>query len=123
MSRISVIAAAALALAGSRVAAQSASPLAGAIRAGQAGERYDGYMGVAGPVAPNVRSQVNAVNIRRRKLYIELAQRRNVTAEVVGLATACQLFPQLGVGEAYLLQDGVWRRHGAGAAPVPDYCR
>jgi uncharacterized protein YdbL (DUF1318 family) len=123
MMRILIIAAAASALAGSPLLAQAASPLSGAIQAGQVGERYDGYMGVAAPVAPNIRSQVNAVNIRRRKLYIELAQRRNVTADVVGLATACQLFPKLSPGEAYMLQDGVWRRRGAAPATLPDYCR
>lgn len=100
------------------------SSLGGAIRAGQAGERYDGYMGVAGSASPQVRRQVDAVNIHRRKLYIELARRRNVTAEVVGFATACELFTKLAAGEPYMLQDRAWRRHAAGQSPpVPDYCR
>jgi hypothetical protein len=57
-------------------------------------------------------------------LYIGLAQRRNVTAEVVGLATGCELIAHIGPGQAYMLKDGVWRRRAPGQpAPAPDYCR
>ena len=105
-------------------AAQSPPLIPNAIAEGQVGERYDGYMGFVAPPSAALRRQVHAVNLRRRNLYIQLAQRRNVSAEVVGLATACQLFAQLSIGEAYQLNDRVWRRRGAGQpAPVPDYCR
>jgi uncharacterized protein YdbL (DUF1318 family) len=111
------------ALASAPLAAQSPE-LAAAIQAGQIGERYDGYMGFVGEPTPELRRQVNAVNLRRRNLYIELGARRNVTASVVGLTTGCTLFAQLAVGEAYMLNDNIWRRHTAGRpAPVPDYCR
>ena len=101
------------------------SPLIGqAIAAGQAGERYDGYMGTVGTPTPELRRQVAAINIRRRNLYIELSTRRNVSPELVGMATACQLFGQLSVGEAYMLNDRVWRRRAPGqSVPLPDYCR
>lgn len=101
------------------------SPLvAQAITAGQVGERYDGYMGFAGTPSPELRRQVQAINIRRRNLYIELASRRNVTPQVVGMATGCQLLGEIPVGEAYLLEDGTWRRRAAGQTiPAPDYCR
>ena len=114
---------ASLLLAASPVAAQSPN-LAAAIQAGQVGERYDGYMGVVGEPSPDLRRQVAAVNLRRRNLYIELAARRNVTADVVGLTTGCTLLSQLPIGQSYMLKDGIWRRRGAGQnAPVPDYCR
>jgi hypothetical protein len=103
--------------------AQSAA-VTQAIQFGQLGERYDGYMGFTGTPSPELRRQVNAINIRRRNLYIDLAQRRNVTAQIVGLATACELFARLSEGEAYMLEDGTWRRRAAGQpAPVPSYCR
>lgn len=105
-------------------ATAQAPTLSAAIAEGQVGERYDGYMGVAAPVSDTVRRQVNAINIRRRNLYIELASRRNVTAQVVGLATACQLFSSLTVGEMYMLGDGSWHRRLPGqGAPEPDYCK
>ena len=111
------------ALVAAPLAAQSPQ-LAAAIAAGQVGERYDGYMGFAAAPAADVRRQVNAINLRRRNLYIELGTRRNVTADVVGLTTGCTLLGQIPVGEAYMLKDGTWRRRASGRpAPVPDYCR
>ena len=122
MKRIAPIVAAAIAL-GAPAAAQSPA-LGAAIAAGQVGERYDGYMGIASAASPQLTRQVNAINIRRRNLYIQLSQRRNVTPDLVGMATGCQLLSQLGPGEAYMLQDGAWRRHVAGErVPLPDYCR
>lgn len=105
------------------LAAQT-QPLIGAIASGQVGERFDGYMGFASTPTGELRRQVTAVNIRRRNLYIELAQRRNVNAEVIGLATACELISHIRAGQAYMLKDGIWRRRGVGQpAPAPDYCR
>ena len=104
----------------------SAQPnsLGEALAAGQAGERYDGYMGTPGTPSESLRRQVAAINLRRRNLYIELATRRGVLPDVVGLTTACELFTQLSPGEAYLLKDGQWRRLGPGQpAPRPDHCR
>lgn len=98
--------------------------LSAAIAAGQVGERYDGYLGFVGESVPALRPQVNAINLRRRNLYIELASRRNVTADVVGLTAACELLAQLPVGEAFMMNDRVWRRRAPGQnAPKPDYCR
>ena len=98
--------------------------LADAIQAGQVGERYDGYMGIAGASPPQVQRQVRAINIQRRNLYIRLSERRNVTPDLVGVATGCQLLSQLPVGEAYMLRDGSWRRRAPGERlALPDYCR
>jgi len=96
--RVSIVLAAMLA-AISPAAAQAPASLGGAIASGQVGERYDGYMGVAGPVTPEVRRQVSAVNIQRRSLYSQLAVQRRVNAQVVGLATGCQLIAKLATGQ------------------------
>ena len=114
----------------SAVAAFIAMPVAGqspviatAIEAGQVGERYDGSMGFAGNPSPELRRAVSAINIRRRNLYTELASRKNVNPQLVGMATGCQLLTQLSIGEAYMLSDGVWRRRAAGQrVPLPNYC-
>lgn len=120
IARILPVAAIALASPG----AAQPSAIGSAIASGQVGERFDGYMGFVGAPSPEVRRQVAAVNLRRRNLYIELGTRRNVSADVVGITTACELLAQLPVGAPYMLKDGAWRRRGPGqAAPVPDYCR
>jgi len=112
----------AMTLASSPAAAQSPQ-FAAAVQAGQVGERYDGYMVFASTPSPEVRRQVAGINLRRRSLYTELATRRNVTVDAVGMATACQLLRQLTPGESYLLADGVWRRWTPGqASPVPQQC-
>ena len=114
--------AAALLLPGT-ASAQSYPELAAARRAGQVGERFDGYLGYASTPSPVVQRQVAATNIRRRSLYVGLAQRRRVTPEVAGLATGCELLGMVAVGEVYMLQDGVWRRRGPGQAIArPSYC-
>src|SRR5690348_5668840 len=119
MKAISLLAAVASVLA---VPAGAQTPaVAQAIEQGQVGERFDGYMAVVGSASPEVRRQVSAINIRRRNLYLQLSSRRNVTAELVGMATACQLLSQLVAGEPYMLSDGVWRRHSPGQnVPLPD---
>ena len=104
--------------------AQSAPAVVAARAAGQIGERYDGYLGYAEATGPAVRSQVDAVNIRRRALFTDLAVKRGASPQEVGIAVGCELLGGVGVGESYLLADKVWRRRGAGQAfPIPDYCR
>ena len=106
-------------------AASAQTPALDAARsAGQIGERFDGYIGVVSPVPPAVRSQVAAVNIRRRTLYSNLATSKGATAQDVGITAGCQLLARVPVGGAYMLIDGVWRRRTAGqSATLADYCR
>ena len=106
-------------------AAGAQTPAFAAARsAGIVGERYDGYLGFAAAPSAVVRSQVATINIQRRSLYSKLAASRGATPQDVGITAGCQLLARIGVGEAYLWADGVWRRRAAGqSAPVPDYCR
>lgn len=102
--------------------AQEATEIVQARRAGLIGERYDGYLGfVTTPPAP-LRRQVNAINIRRRSLYYNLAARKGVTREEVGITAACSLFRRLGAGEYYLPGQGGWQRYTPGRSPIPSYC-
>ena len=115
--------ASALVLAATAAAAQNA--YFGARAAGQVGERFDGYLGyVQTPPSAQARTQTEGLNIRRRALYSDLAQRRGVSPQEVGITAGCSLLARVEVGEWYLLADGAWRQRRAGQpAPVPDYCR
>lgn len=104
------------------VLAQEAAAIVQARRAGLIGERYDGYLGFVTATPAGLRRQVNAINIRRRSLYYELAARKGVTPEEVGIAAACSLFRRLGAGEYYLPGQGGWRRYVPGRSAVPSYC-
>jgi uncharacterized protein len=103
--------------------AQGYPELSAARRAGQVGERFDGYLGYAATPPATVQRQVAAINIRRRSLYVDFARRHRVTLQEAGIATGCELLRMVGVGEVYMLQDGVWRRRMPGqSAPSPGYC-
>ena len=103
--------------------AQDPAAIIAARRAGLIGERYDGYLGLASAnVSADLRRQVGAVNIRRRALYSNLASRKGVTPEEVGITAACSLLRRVSVGEYYLLGEGGWRRLGPGQSAVPNYC-
>ena len=112
---------AAVALAGPAVAQTTA--LDAARQAGAIGERVDGYMGYAAAPSAMLRSQVETINIRRRALYHDLAARKGVSPQEVGITAGCQLLARVAVGQAYMLNDGAWRRRAAGQpAPRPGYC-
>ncbi len=106
-------------------AASAQTPAVDAARAtGSVGERYDGYLGFASSASIAVRSQVGAINLKRRALYSRLAASRGASPQDVGITAGCSLLARVGVGEAYLWPDNVWRRRKAGqGAPLPDYCR
>jgi uncharacterized protein YdbL (DUF1318 family) len=120
LSALAVVAAAA-----AIAPASAQTPLVNAAReAGQVGERFDGYMGLVVQPSAQLRSQVGAINIRRRSLYSNLARSRGVSPQEVGITAGCQLLAGVQVGQAYMLTDGRWRRRLPGQpVPLPDYCR
>lgn len=96
-----------------------------ALRAtGKVGEQADGYLGVVGPADAALRAKVDAINIKRRAFYTELAAKRGAKIEEVAATTACEIFAsRVGPGQYYRLADGVWRQRDNGE-PVqrPAYC-
>lgn len=121
MKRVFILIAAVMAAA--PVAAQT--PAVDAARqSAQIGERYDGYLGPVVALSPGLRSQIAAINIRRRLLYSNLAASKGVSPQEVGITAGCQLLARVQVGQAYMLADGQWRRRTPGQPlPIPDYCR
>lgn len=121
--RLRTVLAAAMLLTAMPASAQSSSAIVAARAAGQVGERFDGFLGFAQVPTPAVRHQVDAVNIRRRSLFTSLAGQRGASPQEVGIAAGCELISSVGVGEAYLMADNVWRRRGPGQMiPIPSYC-
>lgn len=91
---------------------------------GKVGEQADGYLGVVGSADASLRAQVDAVNIKRRAYYTDLAGKRGAKIEEVAAATACEILAsRVGPGQYFRLPDGVWRqRDGNTPVPRPGYC-
>jgi len=91
--------------------------------AGQVGEQADGYLGIKGSVSADIRQAVDALNIRRRAAYTDLAGRRGVTVQDMAAVTGCQtLAGRVSQGQIYRIGTGDWQVKGAGAISLPDYC-
>lgn len=116
------IAVAAMTGAGAIAWAQGAG-VSAALASGSVGEQADGYLGIRGQVSEAVRDEVDAINIKRRAAYTQLAQQRGVTIKEVAAAIGCEtLATRVASGRAYLLPDGVWRVKEASPIALPSYC-
>jgi uncharacterized protein YdbL (DUF1318 family) len=90
---------------------------------GKAGEQADGYLGLVGGSEPSLRQQIDAINIKRRAYYTELAARRGAKIEEVAATTACELFrTKVAPGQFYRGTDGGWRQRDQSPVPLPSYC-
>ncbi|MBK8629336.1 MAG: YdbL family protein [Sphingomonadales bacterium] len=115
--------AAVLAMAGGFATAQSAGLVSAALAEGRVGEQADGYMGFRAPPSGDLRDEVDAINIKRRAAYTQLAAQRGVTVKDVAATVGCEtLASRVAQGRAYQLPDGVWRVKGTTPIQLPVYC-
>lgn len=113
--------AALLALGGAAIAQESPA-IVQARASGAVGEQLDGYLGFAKSPSPDVRSAVDAINIKRRAIYTDIAGKQNATVQEVATARGCeQLSTRVKQGEAYSI-NGAWAVKGAGAINLPSIC-
>lgn len=121
---ILIAAAAALGLGTAVAVSAQSGAVSAALANGSVGEQADGYLGFRSAPSPALRAEVEAINIKRRAAYTDLAAKRGVTVSDMAAATGCKtLASRVGPGQAYLLNDGVWRvREGTQPIPLPDYC-
>lgn len=125
--KISTAAAAALLLGstlfGAMPAAAQDAVVSAAKASGAVGEQADGYLGAKGSVSADVRAAVDAINIKRRAAYTDLASKRGVTVADMAAVTGCQtLAGRVSQGQIYKIGGGEWQTKGAGPIALPDYC-
>jgi len=97
--------------------------LSAAMASGQVGEQADGYLGLAKPVGGDVRSAVEALNIKRRAAYTDQAAKHGVALREWAATIGCQtLRNRVKTGQAYLLPDGVWRVKDSSPIALPSTC-
>ena len=120
-SKLSIVAVAAVALAGlsAPAAAQRDPAYAAARSSGQVGEQPDGYLGIVGAASADLRALVSSINIQRKAKYTQSAQASGATVEQMAFTSGCNLIAQTASGEKYRAPDGVWKTRSA-AAPMRD---
>ncbi|NBR32287.1 MAG: DUF1318 domain-containing protein [Sphingomonadaceae bacterium] len=99
------------------------SLVSAAMADGRVGEQADGYLGFRDAPSEALRAEVDAINIKRRAAYTQLAGQRGVTVKDVGVTVGCEtLKSRVSTGRTYLLADGIWRVKGAEPIALPPYC-
>ena len=105
------------------IALAQTSAVSAALSDGSVGEQADGYLGFRGTPSGALRAEVDAINIKRRAAYTQLAAQRGVTVRDVAAAIGCEtLTSRVAQGRAYQLPDGVWRVKTAAPITLPGYC-
>jgi uncharacterized protein YdbL (DUF1318 family) len=100
--------------------AQSAAVEA-ALEAGTVGEQADGYLGFARPPSKELKAEVDAINIKRRQGYTQMAQAKNVPIEAFAVSIGCHTLSTLKPGRAYNV-GGTWAIKGPGPVALPAQC-
>lgn len=123
MSKILLALAAGVALlAGVPAAAQMDGEVESALAAGTVGEQADGYLGFAQAPGGSLKAKVDAINIKRREGYTQVAQTRNVPIEAFAASIGCKTLGGLRSGRAYSVARGVWATRGAAPITLPQQC-
>jgi len=124
ISRLTVSAAAGLALALAAVPAlaQMDAQVEAALSAGSIGEQADGYMGFVRAPTPDLKAKVDAINIKRREGYTQVAQSKNVPIEAFAASIGCRTLGSLRSGRAYSVARGVWAVKGDAPIALPPQC-
>lgn len=107
-----------------RAVAQGAEDavVASARASGIVGEQADGYLGFAKAPSADVKAAVDAINIKRRQIYTEIAAKQNATVAEVAAARGCdQLAKRVSPGEAYK-SGASWAVRGSGPIALPAVC-
>ena len=107
-------------LAAAPAMAQSAAVEA-ALASGVVGEQADGYLGFARPPSPALKAEVDAINIKRRQGYTQVAQAKNVPIEAFAVSIGCTTLAKLKPGRAYNV-GGAWAVKGNAPIALPSQC-
>ena len=91
-------------------------------KAGQVGEKMDGYLGVVGSQSAATQAMVSDLNIKRRANYAERAQAQRATLQEYAFTQGCILISRTEQGEKYQAPDGSWQTRGAGAPQRDPRC-
>lgn len=96
--------------------------VASARAAGAVGEQADGYLGFVRTPSAELKAAVDAINIKRRAIYTDIAAKQNATVQEVATARGCdQLARRVAPGQAYKI-GGAWQVRGSDPIQLPAVC-
>jgi uncharacterized protein YdbL (DUF1318 family) len=96
--------------------------VASARASGSVGEQADGYLGFVRTPSAELKAAVDAINIKRRAIYTEIAAKQNATVQEVATARGCdQLARRVPPGQAYKI-GGAWQVRGSEPIQLPAIC-
>jgi uncharacterized protein YdbL (DUF1318 family) len=124
MSKITIVLSSfALVLGGATAAlAQMDGEVESAVASGSVGEQADGYLGFARAPGATLKAKVDAINIKRRQAYTNMAQTKNVPIEAFAASIGCNTLGSLKAGRVYSVSKGVWATKGAAPIALPSQC-
>jgi uncharacterized protein YdbL (DUF1318 family) len=108
-------------LAAAPALAQMSASVEAALASGAVGEQADGYLGFARPPAPALKAEVDAINIKRRQGYTQVAQAKNVPIEAFAVSIGCHTLAGLKPGRSYSI-GGAWAVKGSAPIALPSQC-
>jgi hypothetical protein len=121
MKRAALLIAAALLPIVTPAMAQMDGEVEAALSAGQVGEQADGYLGFVRAPSPGLKAKVEAINIKRRQGYTQVAQSKNVPIEAFAASIGCHTLEGLRSGRAYNI-GGAWAVKGNAPITLPQQC-
>ncbi len=99
----------ALALILAPLSTAGASPLSDAKKAGEVGERWDGYVGVVeGKGSKKTRELVSEINAKRKTEYGKLAKKNKLSAAEVAAVAGKKLVKRAKPGQYVMPSKGKW---------------
>ena len=116
---IAALGAVALAGVAAPVLAQRDPAYDAARKAGQIGEKMDGYLDVVSGSNATLKALVDDINIKRRAVYAEKAKAANATLEEYSFTAGCLNIARTQPGEKYQAPGNTWQTRTS-APPLRD---
>ena len=117
-----LVALAALTLGAGSAAIAQGGAVEAALNSGAVGEQSDGYLGFPKPPAGDLKAEGDAMNIKRRQGYTQVAQAKNVPIEAFATSIGCKTLAAIRTGRAYSVAPGVWAVKGTAPVSLPHSC-
>ena len=81
-----------------------------AISAGRIGERIDGYLAAVTDLNDAERRAMNEINIGRKTVYTDLAEKKGVSVEVIGRLSGEKQIGKAAAGSMIMTDSGQWSK-------------